>query len=70
LVIAHEAVEAFGVGGEVAALVADAGFWNLDAPIVRVGARDTPAPYAPVLERQWLPDASDIATALRRVVGC
>jgi 2-oxoisovalerate dehydrogenase E1 component len=70
LVIAHEAVEAFGIGGEIAALVADAGFWNLDAPIVRIGAADTPAPYAPVLERRWLPDAADIAAALRRVVRC
>jgi 2-oxoisovalerate dehydrogenase E1 component len=70
LVIAHEAVEAFGIGGEIAALVADAGFWNLDAPILRVGAADTPAPYAPALEREWIPSAADVADAVRRVVRC
>jgi 2-oxoisovalerate dehydrogenase E1 component len=67
LVIAHEAVVPFGIGAEIAATVARDGFWNLDAPIERVGAAATPPPYAPDLERAWLPDRDAIADAIRRV---
>ena len=56
LLIAHEAVVPFGIGAEIAATVAREGFWDLDAPIQRVGAAATPPPYAPELERAWLPD--------------
>src|SRR5581483_9349593 len=56
LAIAHEAVVPFGIGAEIAAVVSREGFWDLDAPIERVGAAATPAPYAPELERAWLPD--------------
>ena len=69
LLIAHEAVVPFGIGAEIAAVVARDGFWTLDAPIERVGAAATPPPYAPDLERAWLPDAGDIAAAVRRLVA-
>jgi 2-oxoisovalerate dehydrogenase E1 component len=69
LVVAHEAVVPFGIGAEVAAVVAREAFWDLDAPIERVGAAPTPPPYAPVLERAWLPGREEIAAAVRRVVG-
>lgn len=68
LVIAHQAVGEFGVGAELAATVASEGIWSLDAPVRRVAAADTPAPYAPSLERSWLPDATAIATAVRETV--
>ena len=67
LLIAHEAVTPFGIGAEIAATVAREAFWDLDAPIMRVGAAPTPPPYAPTLERAWLPDRDDIATALLRL---
>ena len=67
LLIAHEAVTPFGIGAEIAATVAAEGFWDLDAPIARVGAAATPPPYAPDLERAWLPDRDDIAAAIRRL---
>jgi 2-oxoisovalerate dehydrogenase E1 component len=69
LLIAHEAVVPFGIGAEIAATVAREGFWDLDAPIERVGAAPTPPPYAPDLERAWLPDGDDIADAIRRLVA-
>jgi 2-oxoisovalerate dehydrogenase E1 component len=69
LLIAHEAVVPFGIGAEIAARVADEGFWTLDAPIARLGAAATPPPYAPALEQAWLPDRDDIAAAIRRVVA-
>ncbi len=69
LLIAHEAVVPFGIGAEIAARVAAEAFWSLDAPIERVGAAPTPAPYSPELERAWLPGRSDIADALRRLAA-
>ena len=69
LLIAHEAVVPFGIGAEIAATVARDAFWDLDAPIERVGAAATPSPYAPDLERAWLPDREDIAAAIRRLAA-
>ena len=69
LMIAHEAVVPFGIGAEIAATVAREGFWNLDAPIERIGAAATPPPYAPDLEHAWLPDRDDIAEAIRRLAA-
>jgi 2-oxoisovalerate dehydrogenase E1 component len=69
LLIAHEAVTDFGVGAELAALAADEGFWSLDAPVRRVGAPFVPAPYAPNLERLWLPGAARIADEIRTLVA-
>ena len=56
ILIAHEAVVPFGIGAEIAATVAKEAFWDLDAPIERIGAEATPAPYSPDLEKAWLPD--------------
>jgi 2-oxoisovalerate dehydrogenase E1 component len=67
LMIAHEAVVPFGIGAEIAATVAREAFWDLDAPIVRVGAAPTPPPYAPNLEQAWLPDRQDITEAIQRL---
>ena len=69
LLIAHEAVVPFGIGAEIAATVAREGFWDLDAPIERIGATATPPPYAPDLEKAWLPDRDDIADAIRRLAA-
>jgi 2-oxoisovalerate dehydrogenase E1 component len=69
LVVAQESVTDFGIGAELVALAANEGFWTLDAPIRRVGAPFLPAPYAPNLERLWLPDAERIAVCLRQVAA-
>ncbi len=69
LLIAHEAAIPFGIGAEIAATVAREGFWDLDAPIERIGTPATPPPYAPGLEQAWLPDRGDIAAAIRRLVA-
>ena len=69
LLVAHEAVVPFGIGAEVAATVAREAFWDLDAPIQRVGAAPSPAPYSPGLEQAWLPDRDDIAAALRHLAA-
>lgn len=66
-VVVHEANRSFGVGAEVAALLADEGFDLLDAPVRRVAAKDTPLPFAPVLERAVLPQEEDVVRAVREV---
>ncbi len=69
LVVAHEAVEAFGVGAEIVARMADAGFDELDGPIVRVGAPFMPTPFAKTLEDWYRPDAAKIVAAVKRTIG-
>ncbi len=69
LIICHEAVEAFGVGAEVAARMADAGFDELDGPIVRVGAPFMPPPFAKTLEDWYRPDAAKIVAAVNKALS-
>ena len=69
LVVVQEAVTDFGVGAEIVATVVEQAFWLLDAPVLRVGAGFSPAPYAPNLERAWLPQQADIADAIRRTAA-
>lgn len=69
LVIAHEAVEAFGIGAEIAARMADIGFDELDGPIVRVGAPFAPSPFGKTLEDAYRPNADKIVAALRRTLA-
>jgi 2-oxoisovalerate dehydrogenase E1 component len=65
LVIAHEAVKRGGFGAELAAVVAEKALDELDAPVVRVGARPVPMPYNDGLERATIPSQADIAEAIR-----
>ena len=59
----HEDNLTGGFGAEVAALVSQQAFEYLDAPVTRVAALDTPIPFAPPLEREYLPLESDILSA-------
>lgn len=68
LVIVHEAVEAFGAGAEIAARMADAGFDELDGPIVRVAAPFMPVPFAAALEQAYRPDIDQIVSAVQRTL--
>ena len=69
LVVAHEAVVHGGFGAEIAAQVQEAAFDELDAPIGRVGAPFAPVPFSPPLEDAYLPGRSDVAAAVRSVLG-
>jgi 2-oxoisovalerate dehydrogenase E1 component len=68
LVIAHEGWKRGGFGAEVAAMVAEKAIDWLDAPILRLGARDTPMPYNDKLERLVIPSTEDIVEAIKMVV--
>jgi pyruvate/2-oxoglutarate/acetoin dehydrogenase E1 component len=69
VLIVHEAHLTCGVGGEVAALIAQRAFEYLDAPIVRLAAPDTPAPYSPPLEDAYRPNKATIAAAARDLLA-
>ncbi len=64
IVIAHEDQLTCGFGAELAARVAQDLFGDLDAPVRRVGAMDTPVAYHPDLEEAILPGSSHVLTAI------
>jgi len=68
-VVAHEAVRFGGFGGEIAAQIQEVAFDHLDAPIGRVGAPFSPVPFAPELERLYVPDRGRIAEAIRATLA-
>ena len=70
LLVVHEGVRTLGIGAEIAALVAGGeAFDFLDAPIMRLGGRDAPLPYNPVLEKAAVPQVPDIVAALRSLAA-
>ncbi len=67
--IVHEDNLTGGFGGEVAAVIAEEAFEQLDAPVRRVAALDTPIPFSPPLEREYLPLEDDILAAARALAA-
>ena len=65
VVVVHEAVRNGGIGAEIAAQIQEEAFDYLDAPVGRVGAPFAPVPFSPTLENDYVPDADDIAAAVR-----
>jgi len=65
LLIAHEAVKRGGLGGEIAAVMAEKAIDYLDAPIIRVGAKFTPVPFSPTLENAYRPKTIDIVGSIK-----
>ncbi len=67
--VLHEAARTGGIGGEIAATIAEEAFEWLDAPVVRVAAIDTPVPYSPPLEEYHLPQVKDVLDAARKLTA-
>ena len=65
LVVVEEDNKTGGWAAEIAALVADEAFIWLDAPIKRVSAPDVPPPFAPVLEREYVPSTEKVVAAVQ-----
>jgi 2-oxoisovalerate dehydrogenase E1 component beta subunit len=63
--VLHEDTKTGGFGGEIAATIAEEAFEQLDAPVRRVAAPDAPVPFAPSLEKAYIPQVDDVAAALR-----
>jgi 2-oxoisovalerate dehydrogenase E1 component len=66
IIVAHEDQLTCGFGAEIAARVAAELFEYLDAPVLRIGALDTPVPYAPELEEAILPQTADVLKAIEQ----
>jgi len=67
VLVVHEDTRTGGIAGEIAALVCEGAFEDLDGPILRVTSLDTPVPFAPPLEERFLPNISKVATAAREL---
>jgi 2-oxoisovalerate dehydrogenase E1 component len=69
LVVVHEAPKTGGVGGEIAAMVAEEGLEYLDAPIQRIGAPFSPVPFSPPLENAYVPSEEQIIAGIRKTIA-
>jgi 2-oxoisovalerate dehydrogenase E1 component beta subunit len=67
VLILHEDNKTGGIGAEVAALIAEECFQELDGPVMRLAAADTHVPYAPTLEEAILPNVEDVRLAARKL---
>jgi 2-oxoisovalerate dehydrogenase E1 component beta subunit len=67
--VLYESLRFLGVGAEVAAVIAEAGFEHLDAPVVRVAPPNTPVPFSAPLEDAFLPQVEDIVEAVQKLSG-
>lgn len=69
VILLHEDTRTGGMASELAALIAEQAFEDLDGPIVRVTAPDTPVPYSPPLEEYFLPNAQKVMAAARKLAA-
>jgi 2-oxoisovalerate dehydrogenase E1 component len=69
LLVVDEDFAPCSVGGEVAAVIAERGFNDLDAPVKRLHGTFAPTPYSPPLEKMLVPDADRIAQAVRELMA-
>ena len=68
LVILEEAWPFGNVSTEITYQVQEKAFDHLDAPIIKINTADTPAPYSPVLLKDWLPNRDDVVRAVKKVL--
>lgn len=66
-IVITEEVKRGGFGGEISAIIGEEFFDYLDAPVIRIGALDTPVPFAPNLEQYYIPNAQDILIAAKKM---
>jgi pyruvate/2-oxoglutarate/acetoin dehydrogenase E1 component len=67
--VAHEACLTGGFGAEIAARIGEELFDYLDAPVMRIGAKDVPIPFSPVLENYVLPQKDDIVEGVKTALN-
>ena len=68
-IMLHEDNKTGGIGGEIAAMLAEDCFDYLDGPILRVAAPDTPVPFSTPMEDFFLPKVSDLTAAARKLAA-
>jgi 2-oxoisovalerate dehydrogenase E1 component beta subunit len=65
--VLHEDTRTGGFGAEIVATIMEEGFENLDAPVKRITAPDTPVPFSPPLEKAFIPQVEDVVAGLKEV---
>jgi pyruvate/2-oxoglutarate/acetoin dehydrogenase E1 component len=69
VLVLHEDTRTGGFGAEIAATIAEEAFEDLDAPVKRIAAPDTPVPFSPVLEQAFIPQVADVVDGLRELAA-
>lgn len=69
VIVLHEDTKTGGIAGEIAAIINEEAFDDLDAPIVRIASLDAPVPFSPPLEKAFLPKVEDVVREARRLVA-
>ena len=67
VLVLHEDTRTGGFGAEIAATIAEEAFEDLDAPVKRITAPDTPVPFSPPLEKAFIPQVEDVVAGLREL---
>jgi pyruvate/2-oxoglutarate/acetoin dehydrogenase E1 component len=67
VIILHEHSRTGGLAGEIAAIINEEAFDDLDGPIVRIAAKDSPVPFSPPQEEYFLPQVSNVLREARRL---
>lgn len=67
LLVVHEDTRTGGIAGEIAAVVTESAFEDLDGPVRRVTSLDTPVPYSPPLEDAFRPNTAKVVAAAREL---
>jgi 2-oxoisovalerate dehydrogenase E1 component beta subunit len=67
VLVLHEDTRTGGFGAEIVATIAEEAFEDLDAPIKRIAAPDTPVPFSPVLEKAFIPQVDDVVRGLKEL---
>jgi len=67
--VLHEDTRTGGFGAEIVATIAEEAFESLDAPVKRIAAPDTPVPFAPSLEKAFIPQVEDVVAGIKDLVA-
>jgi 2-oxoisovalerate dehydrogenase E1 component beta subunit len=67
VILLHEDTRTGGLAGEIAAIINEDAFDDLDGPIVRITSLDTPVPFSPPLEHYFLPQVEDVVREVRKL---
>jgi 2-oxoisovalerate dehydrogenase E1 component beta subunit len=69
VLVLHEDTRTGGFGAEIAATIAEEAFEDLDAPVKRITAPDSPVPFSPSLEAAFIPQVADVLAGLRALAA-
>jgi pyruvate/2-oxoglutarate/acetoin dehydrogenase E1 component len=67
VLVLHEDTRTGGFGAEIAATITEEAFENLDAPVKRITAPDTPVPFSPPLEKAFIPQVDDVVAGVKEL---